>query len=535
MAKVEFLSFKEGSPASGYWDQALLTDMLNHYLIQNALANCDDSGAVMVIPGAYQADYLRFINRELEKYKWVILFITSDEESNFPVEEIKHLNCIIYVQYPKKGRHDQYKKLPLGYTSETRKRLDHSDKNINAFFSGQITNQRRRDFDEYFSPYVKKDNRSSYAMTDGFAAGFPAETYYKYMKRAKVAPSPSGPISPDSFRAYEALEYGAVPICDNISTAYDEQDYWRYLFGSNPLPTINDYSNLPGYIDDILKVYPTKNIQVQSWWIKKKHDLIMEIKRDIEKLSHREYQEMVTAIVLTSPIKSNPSTAIIEETIRSIKKQMPQAQIYIGFDGVREEQEHLRENYNQFIQKALYLCNTEWDAVPFVFDKHMHQVGMTRAILDQVNTPTVLFVEHDTPLVTDEVIDWIDLIEAIRLCEANVIRFHYEANIPKEHQHLMIDVPQNGLLKTIQWSQRPHLASTDFYKHILKTYFSDDARCFIEDKLHGVVQQEYAEMGFRGWDRWKLFIYYPDVKNIKRSLNLDGREGAEKFDDSQIF
>jgi hypothetical protein len=48
-----------------------------------------------------------------------------------------------------------------------------------------------------------------------------------------------------------------------------------------------------------------------------------------------------------------------------------------------------------------------------------------------------------------------------------------------------------------------------------------DEKTFIEDKFHGVVQDD-------GWDKHKLWIYHPEG-SIKRSYHLDGRAGTRKF------
>lgn len=538
MINVLYYSPNPKSPNMGYWDHALLNDILSHPLFKRMHGG---EGSIIVIPGKDQADYIAEINKTISEYSWVLLFITSDEDHNFPIEEIEHSKMKVWVQYPQQGRHDDYGKLPLGYTSETRKNLLFTEKTLDVFYSGQRTHERREMCSESLQE-VKKNVKTHMTLdTKGFAQGFKPDIYMANMSNAKVAPAPSGPVSADSFRAYEALEAGGVPIADQISPAGDH-DYFNYLFGDVPFPTISDYKDLPGYIKDALAKYPALNNESQAWWIKKKRDLMWEFVKDIESLTPytpgvqvNRHNETVTAIIPVSPIKSHPSVEILEATIKSIRYHLPDSEIIITFDGVREEQEDMRADYNEFIRRALYLCNTKWNAVPILFKHHTHQVGMARVALEEVKTHVILYCEQDTPLVTDEPIDWKMLIASITLCDANIIRFHFEAGIPKPHKQLMISEPENKLLRTIQWSQRPHLASTDFYKWILKNNFSENARCFIEDKIHGVVQQDYETMGFRGWDIWKLFIYYPNEKNIKRSLNNDGRDGGEKFDESQVF
>lgn len=531
MVDILYLSLNPTSPAKPYWDQALLDDILHDPIFTKIPGK---SGAVVVIPGAYQGDYIDGINKALAKYNWVVLFITSDEESKFPIEKINHPRIQIYIQYPKQGRHDKYKKWPLGYTMETRDKLQQKNKDVDVFFSGQVTHQRRSDCIMALRSKPLKDYKLAIYGSEGFAQGLNSELYMEGMQRGKVAPSPAGPVSADAFRTYEALEAGAVPIADNVSAAGDH-DYVKYLLGDVPFPTIDDYKDLPGYIEDTLKEYPAINNRAQAWWIKKKRDLKQSILDDIGVLSGFDYNYAITVVIPVSPIKSHPSTQVLDETVKSIRHHLKEAEIIITFDGVRPEQESKRGEYETFIQSALFRCNTDWNATPIIFDEHTHQVGMMNAALDIIKTPTVLYVEQDTPLVTDYDIPFAGLFQEIFERKANVIRFHFEAKIPEPHKHLMLGAPENELLKTIQWSQRPHLASTEFYRYILKRNFSPDAKCFIEDKIHGVVQDDWQTMGLRGWEMWKLWIYHPQGGNIKRSLHLDGREGEPKYDGNQKY
>jgi len=149
-----------------------------------------------------------------------------------------------------------------------------------------------------------------------------------------------------------------------------------------------------------------------------------------------------------------------------------------------------------------------------------------KKILPMIKTPLMLFCEHDTPLVTDEKIDFPYLEKTLLDGVSNLIRFHYEAFIPECHKHLMIGETENLLQKTVQFSARPHIARKDFYEKLMGR-FSESSNCFIEDRAYGQI------VDFP-WEDWKLHIYMPG-ENIKRSLNLDGRAGDRKFNDEQVW
>lgn len=524
MISYKFLSVSSDIPSDSYWDMTLIKDIFKDSRFTPAVSE----GAIVVLPGKNQGKYINKINEELNKLSWVVLIITSDEEHNFPVEKINHRNIKIYIQNPKQGRHDNYNMWPLGYTSETRKHLKLLPKTLDYFLSAQDTHKRRHDaFNQ-----LRKVKNGVTNRTDGFTEGLNQEEYMTHMCQAKIVPSPAGPVCAESFRLYEALEAGAIPIGDNISATGD-YDYWQYLFPNKPFPTINNYLDLPGYIEDQLNNFQDKANHIQAWWIREKRLLKHFLSKDVADLGGPKFADLITVVIPCSPIPSHPDIRILEETIRSVKYHLPNSEIIITFDGVRQQQEKMHSDYEEFIRRVLFMCNTEWDATPFIFDKHTHQVGMLREVIDYIDSPLMLYVEMDTPLVFDREIDWEFCSNKIINGIANMIRFHFEAIIPKDHEHLMIGY-EDKLIKTVQWSQRPHLASVAFYKRILHSHFSENAKSFIEDQMHGILFEAYKIDGMLGWQQYKVYIYAPD-KNLKYSYHTDGRQSGLKYDEQQVF
>jgi hypothetical protein len=245
---------------------------------------------------------------------------------------------------------------------------------------------------------------------------------------------------------------------------------------------------------------------------------------------------LITAVVPVSPIKSHPDTAILEETVASIRHHLPDCEIILTFDGVRAEQESRRGDYEEAIRKTLWLAKG-WGAVcPFVFDQHLHQTGMMRRIIDEIRTDLLLYVESDTPLVTDECINFHMVEDFILTGGAELVRFHHEAVIPDAHRHMIHSDENSDLfVRTSQWSQRPHAASVAFYRRVMDC-FTPDANSFIEDKMHSICSEAYKLDGMSGWRQWPLSIYNPGLgTNMKRSYHTDGRAGEEKYERAQVF
>jgi hypothetical protein len=129
-------------------------------------------------------------------------------------------------------------------------------------------------------------------------------------------------------------------------------------------------------------------------------------------------------------------------------------------------------------------------------------------------------VEADTPLVGR--VHFARLVELLYGGEFNHIRLHYDESIHPEHQYLMHDIHEDhgfDVVRTVQYSQRPHLALTSYYRDLLAN-LSQAARTYVEDWIYG-------SMANSPWEHNKLGIYAPRG-GMKRSTHLDGRAGEPK-------
>lgn len=234
----------------------------------------------------------------------------------------------------------------------------------------------------------------------------------------------------------------------------------------------------------------------------------------------------ITVVIATSPIKSHPDTYHIDKVIESVRHHHPESEIIITFDYPHENYMKYQEQYDEYKTEMLWRCLHEYhNVLPLIMDKHEHQSGMMRKALEEVKTPLILYMEHDTPLVTDREIDWGACAGIIESGEAYTVRFHFEEVIPKEHESLILG--GDYFLATYQWSQRPHLSSKTYYEYMMERF--PEGASFIEDVWHGEVANDYLTDGWHGWYKHRLFIYgIEDDLGFKRSYTTDGREDEVK-------
>lgn len=533
---VRFISINPDKPSTGYWDQHFLQKLFARpEFVQDTEKDSYSNYGIVVFHADNHVDYVKELNEYLSHYHGVLVIASGDENAIFPIEQLKHPNMKLWLMTPRPDRkYDNVDRFigEMGTPHTENLPTEAPAKDLKWFFAGQITHKRR--------VLAMKQLRSmadgELITTDGFAKGLDPKEYMEIMSHARVVPCPGGVGTPDTFRFFEALEAGCIPIADEFCALHKAEGYWQMIFGPDfPFPTIKDWTELPGTVNFYHDTFAQNSNKIFAWWQQQKRQFLVNVLEDfytvvpVEPSNHG-----TTVIVPTSPTLLHPDTTSLEETINSIRTHLPSAEIIITFDGIRAEQEALTDNYREYVRRVLWMCNRKWtNVVPIVFDEHMHQVAMAREAMKYVRTDLVLYVEHDTPLTPDMEIPWGRIADMIRLKYADLVRFHFEAFIPKEHEQLMIDkepqiVCATPVVRTIQWSQRPHLASTEFYNRILADHFSPDARTFVEDKMHSVVIDAYKREQLQGWNKFKLWIYHPEG-NIKRSYHTDARAGEAKY------
>ncbi len=252
-----------GHLAPECWDQNIVRRLLDGDLYPHSLQvkhhagypNTD--GAILVIPGRYWAT--ERINEAIHRYRWVLAFRVSDEEDLFDINQIEHPNMRWWVQTPRPDRdYGAARLFGVGYPPHFN-HLEPRERNLNVFLSAQDTHQRRHDCFNSLEGIHGRVHR-----TPGFTQGMDPAEYRDCMLAAKIVPAPSGAVSVDSFRFWEALEAGAVPVADTVSPVDGLTDYWRRVFGEVPFPTVQDWSQVSWAA--LLDEWPANAAKVADWY-----------------------------------------------------------------------------------------------------------------------------------------------------------------------------------------------------------------------------------------------------------------------------
>lgn len=545
-----WVSYNPDNPVRCRWDEMWVEDIIRqwpkrigagvqvtHHESQNDWLQATDAAmkgnavadtVIVVYPAGGQRDQdARRLAKHLDAWEHVILFVSSDEASTFPIDVIRPLGDKIdlWVMEPRVeldysgfrsttfigcGNARCYDIHPVNHA--TYKDLDWS-------LAGQVNHPRR---EECFSLAKEIPGDGMLEPTEGFTQGRLRPDFLHLLARSKIAPAPSGICSQESFRAFEALTYGCVPLLDDLRPDETGSGFWEMLDPdiADHVPLIADWSDMAAAAMVIGDAWPTPAVMTHNWWHRWRRSLAAKFRQQLGiPFAHDEH----TVVIATSPIALHPSTAILEQTVASIR-QVTDSEILVLCDGVHADQIDRAQDYLEYVRRVMLLAEADRNMTPVFFVEHHHQSKMMRYAVDNlVVTPWVMFVEHDTPLIGD--IPLTGILADADSAGVNLVRFHHESEILDVHAHMYLErepVERWPFVRTMQWSQRPHIARTHFYRALLYEYFSDGARTMIEDVLHGAQEFALRKHGPGGWEWWRTVVYAPEG-DMKRSVHTDGR------------
>ena len=265
------------NPERGSWSCVHLLNSLfdayscQHYCYSHELTQAlDIDGGIIVFHG-HQLQlrncgpiFAGQMNALASQWRWAMYISVGDEGTEFPLHLLDHPNKKLWVQAPLSTTvADRY--LIQGYPLHTR-RAD-VPRDLDYFFSGQVTHARRHDCHRYLTRYWERNPNGLILSTAAFGQGLSQPDYLQFMSRARIVPCPAGVLTPDTFRVYESLECGAIPILDVRGQSDLTVGIWPMLLGADhPLPIIDDWSTLPDLIDSLLADYHHQSTTIAEWW-----------------------------------------------------------------------------------------------------------------------------------------------------------------------------------------------------------------------------------------------------------------------------
>lgn len=274
----------------GDWLRFLFKNVQNHIDVEfdpdkiktdkNTVLICNHA-----VPYRYVLDKLRSNGK-----KYVIVLL-SDENLCDPCEWLHDPNCVSLIRNyvnPTQITHPKVKVFGLGYKrkfADICKSLN-SERETTWCFAGTAHGERAQMLE------IFKDYGTSvvhYCSGFGAADSLKTEEYAQTLKNSVFALCPPGQDSNDTFRVYEALEAGCIPVTLRRSKQFDiHPSYWHGVFrGEFNIPFIyaENWEDAKKQVKDLDEA-TTKKVRGKCamFWEKWKNNWVTTIEKEVFRL-----------------------------------------------------------------------------------------------------------------------------------------------------------------------------------------------------------------------------------------------------------
>jgi len=266
-----------------FWEGDWVTEILNETPITKII---DDEkyetfvdNAIVVVSADARENSKYFQKLHIMNYKYGII-VVGDERYRGSTDFYPHAQFVFRNYWHKKFvSQKNVHFFPLGYKTGFWKHCARNLKNAQNrdyvwSFAGQITKKPTRKAMITVMQRIPK-NYVHETFTFGDANSLSVDRYQNMLLDTIFAPCPTGWWNLDSFRVYEALECGCIPIVERKPL-----DYFGLYFGKHPFLVVDSWDQAPGLINALLsdpaqvEAYRTS---CHRWWLDYKDKVKKEV------------------------------------------------------------------------------------------------------------------------------------------------------------------------------------------------------------------------------------------------------------------
>lgn len=249
----------------GNWDAGLLASIMDNderFIQHNTKDNPVFDEAIIILGKQVELEKVR---NYLAQFKKGTVILASDEDSEWDWKYVIPSHLKAWTQYYFRNKEEIKERLLLGFPTRLKDIAvnKNQERKYLVSFVGQVQNPHRQScvnaLKEIPNHFIK--------LADGFGGvnGLEYQDYINIFCQSKVVLCPSGSMCTDSFRTYEALECGALPIVEPRSPRDEKHfNYWKEV-SAGILPCVHDWNDI-AYILNDEKFIEQKTKECIEWW-----------------------------------------------------------------------------------------------------------------------------------------------------------------------------------------------------------------------------------------------------------------------------
>jgi hypothetical protein len=280
------------------WLHDVLGDLVEEECFDLDLT-CFDDDCIHVVSSNWQAlpayeDYFRECRARCRR---LVLLHTSDEWFSGGYALYRHFDAVIRNFATGLAKHEGIWTIPEGYANGTQtgdELRPATERQYAWSFAGEIKASRVNMAAEFagLQPNFLASTTSIYK--EGGKKLSKAE-FDEVLKNSIFSPCPMGNVILETWRLYESLELGCIPIVETRASL----DYFTGLFGQHPIPSFKNWDAARRYAQHALadkSSLQRKQLEIRNWWTMKKQAVRTQVRRAATGPSHhaalRRYGEL---------------------------------------------------------------------------------------------------------------------------------------------------------------------------------------------------------------------------------------------------
>jgi len=213
----------------------------------------------------------------------VFLVDLADENYDFRPDVYSNFLGVFRCYWSNVFRRERMFPIPLGMTHHdfgiTRSFPKSSERQFIWSFLGQLNKSSRPEMARYLrslEPHLlfavdETKGLSTWNVMDGKRRKWSFERCTDILLDSVFAPAPMGNVNLESWRVYEALETGAIPILEKRPTL----DYFIQMWGEHPIPTVSSWKEARSLIAEIMaSSVDLDRLQSEctNWWAARREE-----------------------------------------------------------------------------------------------------------------------------------------------------------------------------------------------------------------------------------------------------------------------
>jgi len=270
------------------WLHNMLGDLIDEECTDLDLT-CFDDNCIHVVSSNWQPlpAYEAYFQECRTRCRRLVLIHTSDEWFSGGYALYRHFDAVIRNFSTALARYDGILTIPEGYANGTRTRdavRPVTERPYVWSFTGEMKAS-RADMAAALDDLAPRYVTGTTSIYSGGGRKLSKPEFDDVLENTIFSPCPMGNAILETWRLYESLELGCIPLIETRPTL----DYFKSLFGPHPIPSFGTWDAARRYVElprqDKAALLRTQS-DIRSWWTAKKQEVREHIRQAATGPSH---------------------------------------------------------------------------------------------------------------------------------------------------------------------------------------------------------------------------------------------------------